>query len=123
MTRCSGMGLLFGVLAMASLEADAAPGWTRFGKGQGLPDEAVRSLCFDAGGRLWAGTVDGGLAVLDGQRFSGFRPDLLGTPHVRSLALNARGELWAATDAGAARIADGAADWMPAGTPGLASAD
>jgi two component regulator with propeller domain len=123
MARSALAAVLAGVLSMTANGARSAEVWTRYGKEQGLPDDAVRSLCLDGKRRLWAGTLGGGLAVFDGARFAAYEPALLGTPHVRHLALGQHGEIWAATDAGAARIAEGKPDWMKAGTPGLLSAD
>jgi hypothetical protein len=123
MARIAPVAVMAGILSMAGTTAKAAQDWTRYGKEQGLPDEAVRALCLDGEGRLWAGLLAGGLAVYDGTRFVAHEPARLGTPHVRSLAWSRRGELWAATDAGALRVSAGPAERLDAGHPGLLSAD
>lgn len=115
--------LLLGVLSMTAKDLGAAGIWTRFGKDEGLPDDAVRALALDGQGRLWVGLLDGGLAVRAGERFEPFQASVLGTPHVRGLSWSAAGEMWAATDEGAARIKGSELQWMPRGTPGLVSAD
>lgn len=78
---------------------------------RGLPAGFVAALQLDRAGRLWVGTVGGGLAVSaarDAQGRLRFRRFGLseGLPHlnVDSLALDGRGTLWAGTDDGLARI-------------------
>src|SRR5262245_17867695 len=121
--RTSARVAILGVMMMAAESNSHGSGWTRFGKEQGLPDDAVRALCVDGTGRLWVGMLDGGIAVLDGEGFKVVGADKIGTPHVRDMAWSTRGEVWAATDEGAARIKGDQVEWMPLGTPGLQSSD
>jgi hypothetical protein len=110
------MGMLFGGEA-------AGEGWQRLGRGQGLPDEAVRALALDGDGRLWAGTLAGGLAVREGGGLRALAEPGMQAAFVRDLALSARGEVWAATDRGAVRIAGGKAEVLGPGSEGLVSGD
>lgn len=75
----------------------------------GLPQNTVSDLCFDAEGYLWVATY-GGLARFDGKRFEtydvGSRADLPGN-YIRSLAPGRDGDLWVGiVDAGLFRYRD-----------------
>ncbi len=56
--------------------------WTRFGKKEGLPDEAIRCLEVDADGRVYAAgggarTVAGQVAMFNGQEFTTYHAEML----------------------------------------------
>ncbi|NLI76865.1 MAG: hypothetical protein GX442_10535 [Candidatus Riflebacteria bacterium] len=80
-------------------QADGA--WTRFGKQQGLPDEAIRCLEVDAAGRVYAAggearTVAGQVAMFNGQEFTTYHADLVARllqmpPDAREAALRKLG--------------------------------
>lgn len=70
----------------------------------GLPDSSVSSIAQTSDGYLWVGTVHGGLARFDGQRFVTFDPG--NTPELRSieikkLLVDGCGTLWVGTVEGA----------------------
>jgi signal transduction histidine kinase/ligand-binding sensor domain-containing protein len=70
----------------------------------GLPHSTVTSIAQTPDGYLWVGTLHGGLARFDGQRFVNFHPG--NTPELRSieiqkLLVDALGTLWVGTVEGA----------------------
>lgn len=69
--------LLF-TLALSFAAAQSALQFTRFGVGEGLPQNSVYGLMQDRAGFLWVATGDG-LARYDGQRFGPFRSLTRGT--------------------------------------------
>ncbi len=76
----------------------------------GLPDNAVRALCADGRGRLWAGTQNG-VAVIDREtvvRVMG-EADGLPSPRVNGLASDLAGRVWIGTEGGLVVAPDDAA--------------
>lgn len=77
----------------------------------GLSAGFVSSLAMDRRGRLWAGTLGGGLQVMTGREASG-KPRFhhigtaegLPTANVDTLLVDDRGRIWASTDSGLAVI-------------------
>ena len=70
----------------------------------GLPHSSVTSIAQTPDGYLWVGTMHGGLARFDGERFVNFHPG--NTPELRSieiqkLLVDAQGTLWVGTVEGA----------------------
>ncbi|MCP5519460.1 MAG: ATP-binding protein [Verrucomicrobiales bacterium] len=94
----------------------AAAGLHRLHEGQarswqpadGLPHEDVRAILEDRAGRLWVGTMGGGLAEL---REDGFRryteAEGLSSLNVWAFCEDEEGALWMGTDRGINRLADG----------------
>ena len=82
-----------------------------WGPDEGLPDSTVTSLAQTPDGYLWVGTLHGGLARFDGQRFVTFHPG--NTPELRSieirkLLVDSQGTLWVNTvDASLISFRDG----------------
>jgi len=76
----------------------------------GLEQNTVRAITFDATGYLWLGTVDG-LSRFDGVRFRNFRLfeyPALGSNRIRALAATADGAVWIGTGhRGLVRFRDG----------------
>ena len=70
----------------------------------GLPQSSVTSIAQTPDGYLWVGTLHGGLARFDGERFVNFHPG--NTPELQSieiekLLVDAQGTLWVGTVEGA----------------------
>lgn len=97
----------FGTYGGGVHRIDARGRIARFGAAQGLPDDTVISLAFDARGRLWVATP-GGLARWSGR---GFEAVPLPGPQPRPMVLSVSpvgGSLWVGTDIGVfERLADG----------------
>ncbi len=76
------------------------------GRADSLGADAISTLFEDAQGRLWIGTIGGGLALHQGDgAFRSFRhdpedPASLGNERIFSLAEDSEGRLWLATDGG-----------------------
>jgi signal transduction histidine kinase/ligand-binding sensor domain-containing protein/CheY-like chemotaxis protein/HPt (histidine-containing phosphotransfer) domain-containing protein len=83
-----------------------------------LASDEVRALAIDAGGRIWIGTTDAGLDVLDPRTghigHLGHDPDSpasLASDHVTSLLLDREGNLWVGTDKGLDELPAGGRDF------------
>jgi len=94
---------------------------TRLDTEDGLENENVSALAFDAEGRLWIGTFGGGLHLMRDGTIEPveFREKLPGR-QVFAILEHSDGALWIATEAGVSRVEDGrietwtAADGLPA---------
>ena len=77
----------------------------RYGVGEGLPTNRLRTLAFDRDGTLWIGTTGGGLVSFSDEKFKVFNPSN-GFPHleVRSVMADPAGGIWAATAGGGSGI-------------------
>ena len=85
--------------------------WGAFSTSDGLGNDEVRAIAEDVGGRLWFGTYDGGVSVLDyggtpfdkgDDNWTTFtNADGLGHNRVRAIAEDAGGRLWFGTSYGA----------------------
>ena len=51
-----------------NLEAPGRPRWTQYTKPQGLSDDRIYALACDQQDRIWAGHLNGGVSVFDGQK-------------------------------------------------------
>jgi len=93
------------------VEWDAASGtFVRHLPPEGFPDNSVAAVAVDADGRPWIGlgTWNGGLAVLDGGRWTVWRSvDGLPTNWVTSMAIDGTGRKWIGTVRGLAVLDDG----------------
>jgi signal transduction histidine kinase/ligand-binding sensor domain-containing protein len=78
---------------------------TRYTKSVGLPSDNMGPLFADRHGNLWAGTLDAGLALFNGSRFSPVAS--LSSGRISTLAESPDGMLWAGTDDGLKRLQDG----------------
>lgn len=105
LNRCAALALLvfaFGKLAVqAATEDFLVQVWNT---DEGLPHSTVTSIAQTPDGYLWVGTLLGGLARFDGQRFVNFHPG--NTPELRSieiqkLLVDTQGTLWIGTVEGA----------------------
>jgi len=81
------------------------------GQPAALSGSYIRTLLATPDGRLWAGTMSGGLSVYDPRTdaFTRYRhhagdPASLAHDHVEALAADARGGIWIGTDAGLDRL-------------------
>ncbi|MCC7262462.1 MAG: response regulator [Candidatus Latescibacteria bacterium] len=83
--------------------------WQNYSMQDGLPDDAVSSLCQSGDGVLWIATANGHLTEFDGEAFTTYAAaDGLPPGVVRALAADGEGALWFGTDAGnLARLHDG----------------
>ena len=83
--------------------------WQNYSMQDGLPDDAISSLCQSDDGVLWIATVSGHLTEFDGEAFTTYAAaDGLPQGVVRALATDGEGALWFGTDAGnLARLHDG----------------
>ena len=85
----------------ASVSAD----YVHFAAADGPGDDTVYALACDKSGRVWAGTLNHGVAVFNGKAWGRYAPPYgpLGC-HVTALAVNPiSGGVWMATEAGLAR--------------------
>ena len=74
----------------------------------GLGSDDVLSLAVDGQGRVWCGTVGGGVSVREGTRWRTYTPkDGLGSDTVWSLAVDGQGRLWCGTWGGGVSVRDG----------------
>lgn len=87
--------------------------WTQFKATDGLGDDTVTALAFDAQGRLWAGTVRGGVSVWNGQSWKAYGV-LEGAPGagITDISVSrAADQVWIAGEDGLVRYSD-AAGWV-----------
>ncbi len=84
---------------------------SRAGDKSSLSGSYVRSLLVSRDGRIWVGTISGGLSVFDPatERFTQYRHDprqaaSLANDRVESIAEDRQGRLWIATDSGLDRF-------------------
>jgi hypothetical protein len=85
--------------------ASVAADYMHFAAADGPGDDTVYALACDKSGRIWAGTLNHGVAVFNGQKWGSYAPPdgPLGC-HVTALAVNpVSGGVWMATEAGLAR--------------------
>jgi hypothetical protein len=93
--------------------APADKQWTQFNAKNGLGDDTCYSLACDAQGRVWAGTLNHGVSVFNGQTWKtyGILEGPIGV-HVVALAVSPLdGDVWGATEAGLFRYSQSAGDW------------
>jgi signal transduction histidine kinase/CheY-like chemotaxis protein len=88
----------------------------QFGIAQGLPQNSVTSMAFDADGFLWVGTF-GGLARFNGSQFDAIELPAGRDIRVTALAMDQTGALWVGTEAGQLFVGNsgqgwGAKDWQ-----------
>jgi ligand-binding sensor domain-containing protein/signal transduction histidine kinase len=90
-----------------SLSLPASPGEARwYTVADGLSHNNVHALYQSADGRMWIGTVGGGLNVFDGERFRNYRAAQGLSNKIEALAEDRDGNLWVGTQAsGAMKIA------------------
>lgn len=73
----------------------AAPGEARwYSKADGLEDQRVRAICETSDGRMWVGTVSGGLSEYDGQRFRNLTTGQGISRLITALVEDSAGNLW-----------------------------
>ncbi len=86
---------------MAPCSAAKIDQWRIFDETDGLPFAYVTSITEDAGGTIWAGSLDAGLYRFDGTRFNVIRrSDGLSAEDIRSLYGDPNGNLWVGTRTG-----------------------
>ena len=94
-----------------------------FGTSRGRPDslasDAVVALLIDDAGRVWVGTRDSGLDILDPRtghvehlRHDPMRADSLIDDRIKSLARGPAGVIWVGTDRGVDRLAPGSRSFV-----------
>ena len=99
--RTSARGLAVAV-ASACFASVGPPAWAQsrpfvvFGSEQGLRQLVVQSFAEDGDGKLWAGT-EGGLHVLQGDRFEEVSVDGRMGRHIEAMAIEPDGTMWVAT--------------------------
>ena len=78
-------------------------------KNSDLPDDQILSLAVDGQERLWIGTVNGKVAMFDGNTWTVYTSDDPGRPWgpVPALVCDAQGTIWAGTDGGGLARFDG----------------
>jgi ligand-binding sensor domain-containing protein/serine/threonine protein kinase len=94
--------------------------FTHFRKDEksGLKDDAVSSLLLDSKGRLWCGTLSGGLFLRENSGFRQFQkdekdPESLGSNTVLTLAEDRSGNIWVGTYGGVYRLVEPATPGGP----------
>ena len=88
-----------------NLEAPGRPRWTQYTKPQGLSDDRVYALACDQQNRIWAGHLNGGVSVFDGQNWRAYP---LGDGPIGARVFDIAvcptdGDVWIATNAGLTR--------------------
>jgi hypothetical protein len=87
--------------------------WTQFTSKDGLGDDCVYALAFDRQNRLWAGHLNHGVSVYNGDKWQNY--GLLDGPigdRVFAIAVSPLdGDVWIATDMGLARYSEARQDW------------
>ena len=72
--------------------------WKSYGATDGLPGASIRAIVQDREGRLWFGTVDGGVGCFDGRQLRVFtEEDGLADDTVQSILEDRQGNLWFGT--------------------------
>ncbi len=79
-----------------------------FTKADGLNDNFLKSLCFDADGNLWIGTETNGIAVYNGSKFS-YITSKFGLPDnkINSIFKDSKNTMWVSTPNGVTKIYEG----------------
>lgn len=91
----------------------AKKSWTQFTTKDGLGDDCVYALAVDKLNRVWAGHLNHGVSVYNGDRWRnyGFVDGPLGD-RVFAIAISPKdGDVWIATDMGLARYSEQRQDW------------
>jgi hypothetical protein len=87
--------------------------WTQFTTSDGLGDDCVYALAFDHQNRLWAGHLNHGVSVYNGDKWQNY--GLLDGPigdRVFAIAVSPKdGDVWIATEMGLARYSEKRRDW------------
>jgi ligand-binding sensor domain-containing protein len=87
--------------------------WTQFTTKDGLGDDSVYALAFDNQRRLWAGHLNHGVSVYNGDKWRNY--GLLDGPigdRVFAIAVSPKdGDVWMATEMGLARYSEKRQDW------------
>jgi len=87
--------------------------WTQFTTKDGLGDDCVYALAFDKQNRLWAGHLNHGVSVYNGEKWRNY--GLVDGPigdRVFAIAASPKdGDVWIATDMGLARYSEQRQDW------------
>jgi hypothetical protein len=87
--------------------------WSQFTTNDGLGDDCVYALAIDRQNRVWAGHLNHGVSVYNGQTWKNY--GLLDGPlgdRVFSIAVSPKdGDVWIATDLGLARYSEARQDW------------
>lgn len=103
--RLVGMLFLLGFALGAALAGAPAEDYLvqTWATDAGLPDSTVTSIAQTPDGYLWVGTLHGGMARFDGQKFVNFNPN--NTPElpsikIQKLLVDAQGTLWVGTPRG-----------------------
>ena len=94
-------------------ESQARPRWTQFTVPDGLGDESIHALACDQQGRIWAGHLNHGVSVWNGEHWRNY-PVGEGPigERVYDIAVNPRdGSVWIATNCGLSRYDERAQTW------------
>ena len=96
-----------------NLEAPGRPRWTQYTKPQGLSDDRIYALACDQQNRIWAGHLNGGVSVFDGQKWRAYP---LGDGPIGERVFDIAvcptdGDVWIATNAGLTRYSIRNDDW------------
>jgi len=70
----------------------------------GLAESNVRSVCFDAAGRLWVGTTHNGASIMDGSRFTAPIDPRLRKGSIGLMAATPNGDIWVICDTSLYRV-------------------
>jgi len=93
--------------------------WKRFGRGNGLVSEIIRTLYVDPAGRLWVGSDGGGLSLWLKDRFvSATTREGMPNDSVSQILMDDDGRLWAGTHRGLAVLDSEALDLIESGRLG-----
>lgn len=88
-------------------------GWTQFTTKDGLGDDCVYALAVDGSNRVWAGHLNHGVSVYNGDKWRNY--GLIEGPlgdRVFAIAISPKdGDVWMATDMGLARYSEKRVDW------------
>ncbi len=87
--------------------------WTQFTSKDGLGDDYIYALAVDKLGRVWAGHLNHGVSVWNGEKWKnyGLLDGPLGDRVFSIAACPTDGDVWIATDCGAARYSFAKDDW------------
>ena len=87
--------------------------WTQFTAKDGLGDDCIYALAADKAGRVWAGHLNHGVSVFNGDKWRnyGIMDGPLGARVYAIATCPADGDVWIATDCGAARYSIANDDW------------
>ncbi len=102
--------------------SSAEPGFTTYTTADGLPDNKIWTIVFDAEGRAWIGTYHGSVSTIDGQNWTSYpladeyydsqtrslqpQPNGLADAYVQAILPTATGQVWFGTGRGLS-VSDG----------------